>query len=110
MAVVEVVGESADQARREVSETIYKATEAVYLAALQEGLNMPRAGSFLGAARAAIDKGNFQAARNYLETVVDIVEKARAEVGETAGLVASALLLSIAIRRASRGARASRLP
>jgi hypothetical protein len=97
---VDTIGNATGTVERNMLLHIYELVLSSYNEAVQEGLSIPRAEVFLFAAREAIDVENFSGSKAYLDTVIRLVEEARAKVDER--ILAPMILLIIPLRKVIR--------
>jgi hypothetical protein len=98
--VVDTIGNATGTVERNMVLSIYEIVLSKYEEAVQEGLSIPRAEIFLFAAREAIDVENYSGSKSYLDTVIRLVEEARAKVDER--FLAPLILLIILLRKVMR--------
>jgi hypothetical protein len=78
-----IVGNSTLVLRERTLSDLHQVVESSYQEAVQEGIEVPRAQILLDAAEEAIQDGNFEASRGYLETVDRMIQDARESVPQS---------------------------
>jgi len=85
-----------DRCRLDECRALLDLATSEYQKAVGEGLQVPRAESYLTAARGQMDYGNYPSSRRWSLLVLDLIKEARAKVPESAslaGLLAASALL-----------------
>lgn len=83
VGAVSIVGNSTWMLRERTLSDLHLSVESSYQEAIQEGIEIPRAQILLDAAEGAIQGGNFEASKGYLETVERMIQDARESIDQT---------------------------
>jgi len=94
-----------DRCRLDECRALLETATSEYQKAIGEGLEVPRAESFLTAARGQLDYGNYPSSKKWSLLVLDLVEEARAKVPESACLVVLAVWALLVWKRRPDGSR-----
>ena len=85
---------------------LIEAARRAYEEALQEGLEVSRANSFLGAAEVQLERGNYYGSKTFSLKSLEYIEQTRAQAPEW--LPAMGLLLTLSLLRRASHARTRR--
>jgi hypothetical protein len=94
------LGNATETVERNMLLYIYDLVSTAYSEAVDDGISVPRAEVFLFAAGEAIENGNYPGSKTYLDTVMRLVEEARAKVDER--FLLPFILLVIPLRKVMR--------
>ena len=97
---VDTLGNATGTIQRQTLLHIYDIALDAYSQAVGDGISVPRAEVFLFAAMEAIENGNYPGSKTYLDTVIRLVEEARATVDER--ILVPMILLIIPLRKVIR--------
>ncbi len=104
---LKLIHDAVDRCRSDECRALFETASREYLEAVAEGLEIPRAQSYLNAARAQMESGNFSGSKHWSLLVLGLIQEARAKIPEGVSPAAALGALSLLLwrKRASWGSR-----